>query len=417
MSFEQNYEYTGYKMMEKPNEYEKYFIMIYKPNENKKEKKDIIKKFKKENKYRLDNEKEYAGDVIKIFGKYFVKQNKNKCEIIYNNKKYKLKEYFDEIDNKYNLKIKEIKIKLIGINNITNMKDMFHGCIHLTSLSLSEKNAIKSFEIFNGDNSDSTLFEDNNKMKMEEENINILKIIEELNEKYLEANDLYYGYSLSSLKISSIESNFSPNYKKSLNLNIKTENLQSESSLFFSKIKNISFMFSGCISLVSLPDLSKWDISKVKDMRKMFEQCASLISLPDISKWNTSNVTYIGFMFQRCTSLISIPDLSNWNISNVTNIRNFFSYCSSLKSLPSISEWDTSNVKDMRAIFEYCNSLISLPDISKWNTSNVNNMKLMFLRCNSLISLPDISKWDTSKASGKEFMLYESFNILNTNPY
>ena len=41
----------------------------------------------------------------------------------------------------------------------------------------------------------------------------------------------------------------------------------------------------------------------------------------------------------------------------------------------------------------------------------------MFLRCNSLISLPDISKWDTSKASGKEFMLYESFNILNTNPY
>ena len=290
MSFEQNYEYTGYKMMEKPNEYEKYFIMIYKPNENKKEKKDKIKKFKEENKYRLDNEKEYTGDVIKIFGKYFVKQNKNKCEIIYNNKKYKLKEYFDEIDNKYNLKINEIKIKLIGINNIINMKDMFHGCIHLTSLSQSEKNAIKSFEIFNGDNSDSTLFEDNNKMKMEEENINILKIIEELNEKYLEANDLYYGYSLSSLKISSIESNFSPNYKKSLNLNIKTENLQSESSLFFSKIKNISFMFSECISLVSLPDLSKWDISNVRDMRKMFEQCNSLISLPDISRWNTTNV-------------------------------------------------------------------------------------------------------------------------------
>ena len=324
MSFEQNYKYTGYKMMEKPNEYEKYFIMIYKPNENKKEKKDKIKKFKEENKYRLDNEKEYAGDVIKIFGKYFVKQNKNKCEIIYNNKKYKLKEYFDEIDNKYNLKIKEIKIKLIGINNITNMKDMFHGCIHLTSLSQSEKNAIKSFEIFNCDNSDSTLFEDNNKMKMEEENINMLKIIEELNEKYLEANDLYYGYSLSSLKISSIESNFSPNYKKSLNLNIKTENLQSESSLFFNKIKNISLMFSGCISLVSLPDLSKWDISNVKDMRKMFEQCASLISLPDISKWNTSNVRDMSYMFSECNSLISIPDLSNWNISNVIDIRNFF---------------------------------------------------------------------------------------------
>ena len=57
MSFEQNYEYTGYKMMEKPNEYEKYFIMIYKPNENKKEKKDKMKKFKEELDYLLDDEK------------------------------------------------------------------------------------------------------------------------------------------------------------------------------------------------------------------------------------------------------------------------------------------------------------------------------------------------------------------------
>ena len=63
---------------------------------------------------------------------------KKKCKIIYNNKKYKLKEYFDEIDKYYNPKIKEIKIKLIGINRITNMKEMFYGCVHLTSLSESK---------------------------------------------------------------------------------------------------------------------------------------------------------------------------------------------------------------------------------------------------------------------------------------
>ena len=69
-----------------------YFIMLYKPNENKKEKQDIIKKLKEMN-FPLDDEKDYKEDVIKIFGRYFVEQNGNKCKIIYNNKKYKLKEY------------------------------------------------------------------------------------------------------------------------------------------------------------------------------------------------------------------------------------------------------------------------------------------------------------------------------------
>ena len=31
---------------------------------------------------------------LRIFGKIFVNKNKNKCKIIYKNKKYKLKEYF-----------------------------------------------------------------------------------------------------------------------------------------------------------------------------------------------------------------------------------------------------------------------------------------------------------------------------------
>ena len=125
MSIEQNFEYIGLDLMEKLNANNKYFIMIYKPNENGKEKKDILKKSKEEYNYLLDDEKEYTEDIIRIFGKYFVEQNRNKCKIIYNNKKYKLKEYFGEIDNNYNPKIKEIKIKLIGIYNIINMKKMF----------------------------------------------------------------------------------------------------------------------------------------------------------------------------------------------------------------------------------------------------------------------------------------------------
>ena len=68
---------------------------------------------------------------VRIFGFTFVKNNKGKCKIIYNNKEYELTEYFNSIDN--NIK-KEIKIKLKGINNIIDMSYMFQNCKSLSSL-------------------------------------------------------------------------------------------------------------------------------------------------------------------------------------------------------------------------------------------------------------------------------------------
>ena len=64
----------------------------------------------------------------------------------------------------------------------------------------------------------------------------------------------------------------------------------------------------------------------------MFYGCISLISLPDLSKWNTSNVENMSFMFSRCNSLNSLPDLSKWNTSNVNNMSEMFSGDESLKS-------------------------------------------------------------------------------------
>ena len=127
MSFEEYKEYISFNTIKKQNEKNKYFIMIYKPNENKKEKQAIIKKIKKEYFFTIDDDKKHEEDAIRMFGKFFVKENKNKCNIIYNNKKYKLKEYFDEIDN--NKEINEIKIKLTRINNISNFKKCFMDVI------------------------------------------------------------------------------------------------------------------------------------------------------------------------------------------------------------------------------------------------------------------------------------------------
>ena len=67
---------------------------------------------------------------VKIFGSEFVKNNKNKCQIIYGDKEYELNEYFNIPNN-----IKdELKIKLRGINNIINMSCIFYECSSLLSI-------------------------------------------------------------------------------------------------------------------------------------------------------------------------------------------------------------------------------------------------------------------------------------------
>ena len=40
-------------------------------------------------------------------------------------------------------------------------------------------------------------------------------------------------------------------------------------------------------------------------MSNMFSQCSSLISLPDISKWDTKNVTKMSDMFSECHNLLN----------------------------------------------------------------------------------------------------------------
>ena len=78
-------------------------------------------------KYKTNNEKR-----IKIFGTDFVKNNKQNCEILYENKKYDLTEYFD-IENK-SIPDNILEIKLIMNNYITNMSCMFLNCGNLISL-------------------------------------------------------------------------------------------------------------------------------------------------------------------------------------------------------------------------------------------------------------------------------------------
>jgi len=58
-----------------------------------------IEKTKEENQIKIIYKIDKTQKKIKLFGHNYVLRNKNFCKIIYNNKRYRLKEYFDTPEN------------------------------------------------------------------------------------------------------------------------------------------------------------------------------------------------------------------------------------------------------------------------------------------------------------------------------
>ena len=60
----------------------------------------------------------------------------------------------------------------------------------------------------------------------------------------------------------------------------------------------------------------------------------------------------MSYIFSNCKSLTTLPDISNWNTNNVSDMSE-----TSLTLLPDISNWKTINATKMNPMFYYCNSL------------------------------------------------------------
>ena len=90
--------------------------------------------------------KEKNEEKVRIFGTKFVKRNKNLSLILYKDKEYELKEFFEDIDNNYNHKDKFL-IQFKEINNIIDLSYMFCGCESLLSIKeLTHSNTLEKFE-------------------------------------------------------------------------------------------------------------------------------------------------------------------------------------------------------------------------------------------------------------------------------
>ena len=228
--------------------------------------------------------------------------NYNKCYIEYNSKIYRLCEFFETINDKYFNRNEQIKIYLRFKNEI-DMSYMFDSCYRLLKVKFLGK---------------------------------ISNTINDSNTSYKES-ELSESFSSDEIDIN-FDGNKKGFYDLSAIYNLPESNIQINQS-----------EFSGTTILLTDLEITIFNISNI------FYECSSLISLPDLSKWNTENVTNMSNLFNGCKSLKSIPDLSKWNTKNVTNMSNLFNGCKSLVSLPDLSNWNTKNVTNMGSMFNGCN--------------------------------------------------------------
>ena len=273
--------------------------------------------------------------IIKIFGEEFIKNNKNKCIIIYKNKIYPLKEYFYLSDTE---KEKFLEILIIEIDNISDKSYMFHNCDLLIAFLLIENN----FD--NLDNSNT-----NNTNEIPKKDKNNSKSLNEQNSSN-EKNPFLNLYAHNSQAMNIYSSSLSGYIKKKSSLN---------------DIIKMNSLLKNFLSLKSLKDITKWDMYNITNMSYMFSGCSILISLPDISKWDTNKVKNMNGIFENCIDLINIPEISKWNISNLEEINKMFNGCFSLISLPDLSKWNTNSLKDISYMFCDCKKIFKLPDLSK----------------------------------------------------
>ena len=116
-----------------------------------------------------------------------------------------------------------------------------------------------------------------------------------------------------------------------------------------------------------------------------------LLSIEDISSWDVSNVTDMSYVFAGATTFNQ--DIGSWDVSKVTNMWRMFCQASSFNQ--DIGSWDVSKVTDMRSMF--FNAAAFNQDISSWDVSSVTDMKFMFAGATDFNQ--DISSWDVSNVT------------------
>lgn len=266
----------------------------------------------------------------------------------------------------FNDKIENIYGSL-DTRNVTDMSQMFYGCMKLRAIDLSN---------FNTSN------------------------VTDMSEMFA------ICYGLTDLNLSNFDTQNVTNMSRMFSdcSGLKNLNLSNFNN---SNVTNMEYMFKNCSRLTTL-NLSSFNTSNVQNMNGMFQECYDLQNL-NLSNFDTRNVTEMRFMFRECENLSTL-DLSSFIPKNVINMSAMFSGCIKLSNI-NLSQFDTRSVTDMGGMFSGCSKLGNV-DLSQFDTHSVTNMSDMFKKC-SLITSLDLSNFDTRLVTNMGGM-FQGTNKLRT---
>lgn len=199
-----------------------------------------------------------------------------------------------------------------------------------------------------------------------------------------------------------------PDYNSSADPLIMTKLNTQKLNWNLDKVKDISYMFSGCryfnaeinfktASATTTQGMFadcwrfnkpvKLDTSRVTVASQMFNECR-VFNQP--INFDMSSTEWMNYMFSGCREF---NQPINFDGRNANNLDGMFSGCSDLDQAIRIT---TPKANSMSFMFYNCSQLNSVVQL---NTSNVTNMSSMFGRCRSFNQ--DLSNWDTSKVTNR----------------
>lgn len=140
-------------------------------------------------------------------------------------------------------------------------------------------------------------------------------------------------------------------------------------------------MFTNCISLRSLGDISHWDVSSVTNISNMFGNCNCLEEL-DLSGWDTGSVSQFNGMFANCKSLRKV-DISGFSFASATNASSLFSQCNNLEDVVLPANWTAPSLTAINSMFYNCTHLekVTFPSLS---APLLTTLQDLFSSCNFL---------------------------------
>ena len=164
-------------------------------------------------------------------------------------------------------------------------------------------------------------------------------------------------------------------------------------------VKDLSYMFGGCDSLVYNPTINTWRTDSITNMRDMFGESPKFNQ--PLGSWNTERVTNMHGMFKGANNFDQ--DIHNWNTGKVTDMSQMF--LRAFKFNQPIGSWNTANVTGMAYMFAFATSFNKS---LYWNVEKVTDMTSMFWGADAFDQ--DLSGWTLKSVTSAGSMFRANLN-------